>query len=221
MPRNVRAPLAGCFACAGGLIALALFVYGSGTAQRLDRTARDWLLADPGSRAESLANKIHHLGDPLALVLLTALACGVGMARGRRREVAAALAVVVGANLTTQLLKVLVSHPRFRSILGAEGFSWDGFPSGHTTAMASVTIAFAFVVPAALRPLVAGIGAGLTIAVGCAMVVLHRHFPSDIVGGALVAGAWGFAALAMLRATASSGSRPMSQPPKRVAISVK
>jgi membrane-associated phospholipid phosphatase len=182
---------------------------------------RDWLLAEPGSKVESLASGIHHLGDPLTLVSLTAVVCGLGLARGKRREVVAALAVVVGANLTTQLLKVLVSHPRFRAILGAEGFSWDGFPSGHTTAMASVTIAFAFVVPAALRPLVAGLGACLTIAVGVSMVVLHRHFPSDIAGGFLVAGAWGFAALAMLRATAGSGSRQVPQAASRAAISVK
>jgi membrane-associated phospholipid phosphatase len=221
VPRNVRAPLAGCLACIGGLVAVALLVYGSGAVQRLDRTVRDWFLAEPESKVESLASTVHHLGDPLALVLLTALACGVGIARGRRREVAAALAVVVGASLTTQLLKVLVSHPRFRAILGAEGFSWDGFPSGHTTAMASATIAFAFVVPASLRPLVAAAGACLTVAVGCSMVVLHRHFPSDIVGGMLVAGAWGFAALALLRATASSGSRRAPQPASRAAISVK
>jgi membrane-associated phospholipid phosphatase len=221
VPRNVRAPLAGCLACIGGLVAVTLLVYGSGAVQRLDRTVRDWLLAEPGSKVESLASAVHHLGDPLALLSLTAVACGIGLVRGRRREVAAALAVVVGANLTTQLLKVLVSHPRFRSILGAEGFSWDGFPSGHTTAMASVTIAFAFVVPTALRPLVAGLGAGLTIAVGVSMVVLHRHFPSDIVGGFLVAGAWGCAALAALRATRSSGLRQIRQPASRAAISVK
>lgn len=221
MPRNVRAPLAGCLACIGGLIAVTLLVYGSGGVQRLDRTVRDWFLAEPESKVESLAGGIHHLGDPLALLLLTAVACGIGLVRGKRREVVAALAVVVGANLTTQLLKVLVSHPRFRAILGAEGFSWDGFPSGHTTAMASVTIAFAVVVSAAWRPFVAGIGACLTIAVGCSMVVLHRHFPSDIVGGFLVAGSWGFAALAVLRATRSSGPRQIPQPASRAAISVK
>jgi membrane-associated phospholipid phosphatase len=221
VPRNVRAPLAGCLACSGGLIALALLVYGSGAVQGIDRRVRDGLLAEHGSRAESLAGAIHHLGDPPALVLLTAVACGVGVARGKRPEVAAALAVVIGANLTTQLLKVLVSHPRFRAILGAEGFSWDGFPSGHTTAMASVTIAFAFVVPTRLRVIAAVLGACLTAAVGVSMVVLHRHFPSDIVGGFLVAGAWGFAALAVLRATRSSGPRQMRQPAGRAAISVK
>jgi membrane-associated phospholipid phosphatase len=204
---------------------VALLVYGSGTVQEADRAVRDWFLADPGSSAESVASTVAHLGDPLVFLLLAALAAAVGLKRGKRREVVAALVVVAGANLTTQLLKVLVSHPRVRSILGAEGFSWDGFPSGHTTAMASIVVAFLFVVPASWRPLVAVLGTCLVAAVGCAVVVLHRHFPSDVIGGVLVVGAWSFAALAGLRASESrdAGGRDPAQPPSpsRAAISVK
>lgn len=225
MPRNVRAPLAGCIACLGGLLGVALLVYGSGAVQELDRSLRDWLLADPGSSSESIATWVAHLGDPLAFLLLAALAVAVGLKRGKRREAVAALAVVAGANLTTQLLKVLVSHPRVREILGSEGFAWDGFPSGHTTAIASIVVAFLFVLPASWRPLVAVLGTCLVAAVGCAVVVLHRHFPSDVLGGVFVVGAWGFATLAVMRATEASdaGGRAPAQPPSssRAAISVK
>jgi membrane-associated phospholipid phosphatase len=202
-----------------------MLVYGSGAIQELDRSVRDRLLADPGSSVESLATWVAHLGDPLAFLLLAALAAAVGLKRGKRREVVAALVVVAGANLSTQLLKVLVSHPRVRSILGAEGFSWDGFPSGHTTAMASIVIAFLFVLPASWRFPVAVLGTCLVAAVGCAVVVLHRHFPSDVIGGVFVVGAWGFAALAVLRAAEARGTaeRAPAQPPSssRAAISVK
>jgi membrane-associated phospholipid phosphatase len=221
VPRNVRAPLAGCLICVGGLGLLALLVYGSGSVQSLDRAVRDRLIADPGSGAESLASAVAHLGDPLVMLALVALAFGIGWKRGRRREAVAALAVVAGANLTTQLLKVLVSHPRVRSILGAEGFAWDGFPSGHTTSVASLAIAFAFVLPARFRPFVWLLGACLTAAVGCAVVVLHRHFPSDVPGGVLVAGAWGFGVLAVLRLVRGEGPRPLAQPSSRAAISLK
>jgi membrane-associated phospholipid phosphatase len=202
-----------------------MLVYGSGAVQELDRSVRDRLLADPGSSAESIATWVAHLGDPLAFLLLAALAAAVGLKRGKRREVVGALVVVAGANLSTQLLKVLVSHPRVRSILGAEGFSWDGFPSGHTTAMASIVVAFLFVLPASWRFPVAVLGTCLVAAVGCAVVVLHRHFPSDVIGGVFVVGAWGFGALAVLRAAeakATAGRAP-AQPPSssRAAISVK
>jgi len=225
VPRNVRAPLAGCLACLGGLLVVALLVYGSGAVQEADRAMRNWFLADPGSSTESVARWVAHLGDPLVFLLLAALAAAVGLKRGKRREVVAALVVVAGANLTTQLLKVLVSHPRVRSILGAEGFAWDGFPSGHTTAIGSIVVAFLFVAPASWRPLVAALGTCLVAAVGCAVVVLHRHFPSDVLGGVLVVGAWSFAALAGLRASESrdAGGRTPAQSPSssRAAISVK
>jgi membrane-associated phospholipid phosphatase len=207
------------------VLGLALLVYGSGAVQDLDRSVRDRLLAAPGSSSESIATWVAHLGDPLAFLLLAALASAVGLKRGKRREAIAALVVVAGANLTTQLLKVLVSHPRVRSILGAEGFAWDGFPSGHTTAMASIVVAFLFVLPASWRPLVAALGTCLVAAVGCAVVVLHRHFPSDVLGGVFVVGAWGFAALAALRAAEAgdAGGRAPAQPPSSspAAISVK
>ena len=50
------------------------------------------------------------------------------------RAALASLFVVAGANLTTQLFKALLAHPRFQALLGAEQISANSFPSGHTTA---------------------------------------------------------------------------------------
>jgi len=69
----------------------------------------------------------------------------------------AAVTVVAGANLTTQILKVALAHPRFQSVLGHDQLGPVAFPSGHTTAAASIAIAFLFVVPHAWRPAVAAI----------------------------------------------------------------
>jgi len=41
-----------------------------------------------------------------------------------------------------------------------------------------------------LRQLVALLGAALAIAVSFAILIVHWHFPSDVLGGFLVAGAW-------------------------------
>jgi len=219
--RKVRAPLAACFACAGGLLALALLVYGVDLAQRFDAAVLARFIAYPGSHAESLANVTTRLGDPPELLLMLALACGVGMARRRPGSAAAALAVVAGANLTTQMLKVLLAHPRFQSILGADQLSSNTFPSGHVTAAASIAIAFAFVVPRVLRPTVAVLGVCLVAAVGCSVVVLAWHYPSDVLGGILVASGWGFAALAALRLAEGVAPRRAAQLGRRAAISVK
>jgi len=132
------------------------------------------------------------------------------------------LALVAGANLTTQIFKALLAHPRFQAILGAEQLATNTFPSGHTTAVASIAIAFLFVVPREWRALTALIGTVLVATVGCSVMALGWHYPSDVLGGILVASAWGFAALAALRAgEAAPPRRRAAQAPKRAAISVK
>jgi membrane-associated phospholipid phosphatase len=179
-------------------------------------------MAASGSHAESLAGAIVPAGDVPALLLMLALAGAIGLARGRPRQAAAALIVVAGANLMTQALKVMLSaHPRLQAILGADQFRWDGFPSGHVTAVASIAVALAFVVPRRLLPAVAVTGTGLAIAMGWAVLALNWHYPTDVLGAIFVVGAWGFAALAGLRAL--EGRRYRRAPPlgRRPAISVK
>jgi len=167
------------------LVAVALLAYDSGFAQRLDAAVLARFVDESASHANSLASGLTILGDPPALVLMTAFACGIAWARRRPQGIAAAVVIVAGANLTTQALKLALSHPRARELLGAEGVAWDGFPSGHVTAAASVAIAFAFVLPRRLLPAVAALGACLVAAMGWAVLVLNWHYPSDVVGGIL------------------------------------
>jgi membrane-associated phospholipid phosphatase len=218
--RNVRAPLVGCFACAVGFVVLAALAYGSTRVQHLDAV---WLsrFAERGSRTDSLAAGLARLGDPAALLIQAALACGIALARRRPRGAAAALFVVAGANLTAQLFKALLAHPRFQSILGAEQLDANSFPSGHVTAAASIAIAYAFVVPRDWRPEVVLIGAATVAAVGCSVMALNWHYPSDVLGGVLIAAGWGFAALAALRATRGRSRWRPNQLGSRAAISVK
>lgn len=220
MARNLRAPLAGCFACAAGFVVLAALAYGSARMQHLDAL---WLarFAERGSRTDSVAAGLARLGDPAALLVLLALACGIALARRRPRGAAAALLVVAGANLTTQVFKALLAHPRFQSVLGAEQLAANSFPSGHVTAVASIAIAYVFVVPRDWRPEAALIGAGTVAVVGCSVMALNWHYPSDVLGGALVAAGWGFAALAALRATRGRTRWRPGQLGSRAAISVK
>jgi membrane-associated phospholipid phosphatase len=219
--RNVKAALAGWFACTAGLIAVALLAYGSVPVQRLDANLLARFVNGSGPHSNSLASAITVLGDPPALLLMLALACAIGWVRERPRSVIAAVAVVAGANLTTQVFKIALAHPHARRLLGADGLEWDGFPSGHETAAVSIAIAFAFVVPVRLLPAAAALGACLAAAMGWSVLVLNWHYPSDVVGGILVAGAWGFAALAAARFVASLDSGRPAQLGRRAAISLK
>jgi membrane-associated phospholipid phosphatase len=220
LARNVRAPLAGCLACAAGFAILAILIHKSGSVEHLDAVVLGHF-AERGSRTGSLAAGIVLLGDLGALLPLLALACAIALKRHRPRAALAAVFVVAGANLTTQLFKTLLAHPRFEALLGYEQIGANSFPSGHTTAVASIAIAFAFVVSHEWRPAVALVGTGLVVAVGCSVMALDWHYPSDVLGGILVAAGWGFAALAGLRATRGGSRRRSLQLGSRAAISVK
>lgn len=220
MARNLKAPILGCLASVGGFVVLAALAYGVGPAKHLD-SALLARFAERGTRTDSVAAGVAHLADPVALLAMLAIACGIALARRQPRNAIAALFLVAGANLTAQLLKVLLAHPRFQTAFGPGQLAANSFPSGHATAAASIAIAYAFVVPRDLRPAVAVAGTCFVAAVGCSVMALSWHYPSDVLGGILIASGWGFAALTALRATRA---RPRWQPRQlgsRAAISVK
>jgi membrane-associated phospholipid phosphatase len=221
MAKRVRGPVAAWLACAGALVLLTLVAYGVGHAQRLDATALSDLSVPGGSTAGSLAEAVAFLADPLPLLLILAALCGIALRRGRPLDAAAAITVVVGANLTTQILKMLLAHPRYQPVLGWDQIDPVAFPSGHATAAASIAVAFALVVPRARRRGAVAVGTGFVLAVGCSVVALGWHYPSDVVGGVLVAVGWGFAVVALLRVAAPRPASPPDQLARRAAISVK
>jgi membrane-associated phospholipid phosphatase len=199
-----------------------LVAYGVDAAQRADATLLTEFIAREGS-VGPFADAVAHLADPLPLLAMLMCACAIALRRGRPLDALAALTVVAGANLTTQVLKVALAHPRFQSVLGSDQLGPVAFPSGHATAAASIAIAFVFVVPPDWRVAVAAIGAWFVFAVGCSVMVLAWHFPSDVLGGVLVASGWGFAVLALRRVAEGGGaSRPgQASASSRPAISVK
>jgi membrane-associated phospholipid phosphatase len=219
--RNVKSPLAACLACVVALGFLAVLALGLAAGRHID--VRIFLrLAEDDPRGGTLADSIASLGDPLPMLAMLAVACAIALLRGRPSGALAAMLVVAGANVTTQLLKVLLAHPRVKLAIGGDPFEANTFPSGHTTAAASIAVAYLFVVPAALRKPTLIVGAAFTLAVGCSVVAIGWHYPSDVLGGILVAAGWGFAVLALGRAVGSrSSGRRRDQFSSPAAISVK
>ncbi len=200
MPRRVKAPLLAALACVLLIPPLAVAAYSLlGPFQHVDLRILLHLRREEGG-INDIASVLVDLGDAVPLLILLAAVCTVGLRAGRRREVLAAVVVVAGANVTTQLLKVTLEHARHKAFEHGIELPWpNSFPSGHTTAAASIAVALLLVVPAAHRLAAALLGLGLTAAVGLSVVILGWHYPSDVLGGLLVVGAWGFAALAWLR----------------------
>lgn len=213
MARNIKSPLAACFACAAALGFLTLIALGFAAGRHVD--VRLFLkLAEDEPSGNTLADAIASLGDPLPMLALLAVACLIALLRGRPRGALAAVLLVVGANVTTQLLKVLLAHPRVKLAISGDPFEPNTFPSGHTTAAASIAVAYAFVAPTALRNLTLTLGAAFALAVGASVVVIGWHYPSDVLGAYLVVACWGFAVLAAMRATAPRRPREVGVSPR-------
>lgn len=194
---SARWPIAGCLICAGCLIVLVALVYLVAPIERLDARILGEFVVPPGSSADFVASLFERLADPLPQLVLVASVCLVAWRRRRPRLAVVAVALVAGAALITQLLKILLAHPRYHAILGDRQVGSNGFPSGHSAGAMSMALALFVVVPRSWKPSVAVVGGGLTVAVGASLVVLSLHYPSDILGGWLVTAGWCFALLAV------------------------
>jgi membrane-associated phospholipid phosphatase len=154
------------------------------------------LLSRP--RVDGVATFLLHLLEPLQFVLWGTALVAVAVARDRPRVALAVVAMMALAPLTAETLKPLLAHPH----VSVDGVSVGpaSWPSGHATAALALIYSAVLVAPARLRPLVAGIGAVFAAAVGCSLLILAWHMPSDVIGGYLVATLWAALAVAALRA---------------------
>jgi len=153
----------------------------------------------------SITHRFTHLSDPLPTILMLAMVCAAGVAWGRPRHAVGALLLVAGGAAVGTALKALLAHPRYGSLLGSEQLAPDAFPSGHAIAAMSLGLAAVLVTPKRWRTCAAIAAATYALAVGTALVINGWHYPSDILGGFLVAACVGLTVLAALRATERVG----------------
>jgi membrane-associated phospholipid phosphatase len=154
------------------------------------------LLSRP--HVDAVANFLLDLLDPALFTLWAVLLIALALVRGRPR-VGLAVACVMGlAPLTAEILKPLLAHPHAQ--VGHTYIDPASWPSGHATAAVALVLCAVLVAPTWLRPAVAALGGVFAVAVGCSLLILAWHMPSDVLGGYLVASLWMALAVAGLRA---------------------
>jgi membrane-associated phospholipid phosphatase len=197
MRSDPKLALLGAFACLYGLLATAAVALLSPAAQAGDRATLDGFVSLNHGRPAEVATWLAHLCDPPTYGLFGAALVVVALARKRPRVALVVPIVLVGAEVTTQVLKPLLATTRGSEWLQSNigNASW---PSGHATAALSLALCAVLVSPARLRPIVALGGAVFAAAVAYAILVLAWHFPSDVLGGFLVASLWSLLAVAAL-----------------------
>lgn len=163
------------------------------------------------ARVQPVADLV--LGFVSIRFLLVSIAVAVVVAVARRRWGDALRAVIVagGANLTTQILKAALERPDTSAL--TDYTLANSLPSGHTTVAASVVAMAVLVVPRALRPWAALIGAGYVAATGVATISLAWHRPSDALAAIAVVTAWTLLVLAPARTRVPVGAAPSAVRP--------
>jgi membrane-associated phospholipid phosphatase len=146
-----------------------------------------------------LFNRIVQAMDPGSYALLGLIIVGVAIARGRYMRAGAVVVLLLATGATTQALKQVIPSERFDFFLGFDQVGPHAFPSGHSTAAMTLALCAVLVAPPAARAAVAALAGLGAAAVGYGLVILSFHYPSDVLAGYLVAGAWTAAALAVLR----------------------
>ncbi len=192
---------------AAGVSAGLLFVtwfaaFHIGLVERADQSILQGF-SDVGHRngIEPVANFIANLCSPEPYLYFAWIPMLVAVLRGRPRVALAIGVILLGANLTTHLLKPLLAQPRPTWLLhGVTPVSAASWPSGHATAAMSFALCAVLGAPARVRPLVAAIGAAFAVAVCYSFLALGWHYPSDVLGGFLVAATWTLLAVAALLA---------------------
>lgn len=199
MPIRPRIALLGAGAC---LVALALVWFGVahvGFFRHADDSGflQFYSLHDHGI-VVWLARHFVRAFDPNPYVYLVLVPLIVALLRGRPRVVLAIGAIILGANASTELLKHVLVSPRPGELVPGSAIS--SWPSGHSTAAMSLALVLVLAVPARLRPAAAAFGASVAIAVGYSVLATGLHYPSDVLGGFLVAATWTLAVVGGLLA---------------------
>ena len=213
MPRRPPILLLLTLACAGACAAVYAVAIGTGWGARADSVVLGWFTSLQGTRLDELGADVTRFVDPRPYVLLGGALVAVALARERLRHAVVAAAVMGGAAITSQLLKAMLAGPRPHDAPAGAQVAEAAWPSGHTTGALALALCLVLVAPGRLRPAAAAAGGAFAATVASAVMLLGFHYPSDVLGGALVATAWGTLGLAVLRAadaraTAAPGLGP-------------
>lgn len=189
---------------------------GSGLQAAEAEVGRD-LVAGRTPTWTSVSGLVSRLADTETVVAAAALVVAATWWWGRRRLGAYVVAAVAGETLAFLLVTLLVERPRPPVPKLDVAPPTSSFPSGHTAASVALYGSLAVVAWRLVRPAVvrwAAVVGAVVIPVAVALSRLYRgmHWPSDLVGGALLGLVW----LAVTTRLLAPGGRagPRVQPPR-------
>lgn len=173
-------------ATAGGvltMVALVSVALGSQRGQDWDESAMNTVRGGRDAQL-TLLSVLGYVS--IGAIVMVVIGCAViALARGKLRLAAGAAIVILGANVSTQLLKhSILDRPDFG--LGTS----NSLPSGHTTVVASAVGAALLVAPQLWRPVIALAGGFAITLTGASTIVAGWHRPADVIAALAVSLVW-------------------------------
>jgi membrane-associated phospholipid phosphatase len=189
MDRRSKTLLAMTAGCAALFALVVVGAYAWGPGERLDEAGFDGFVGLHGDLPRELVWRLTHFGDAPQVILITLILAAVCLLRGRPRSAVAVVGLTVATSISSQLLKLLLAHPRYPTSI-TYTLGPEALPSGHATAAMSLAMAGVLAAPRRARLAAAVIGSALALGVGAAVIVVAWHFPSDVIAGYLLATGW-------------------------------
>jgi membrane-associated phospholipid phosphatase len=169
--------------------------------QRLDATALEGGARVDRPRVEQATEDLLTTISIGSVALIGGGIVLVALGRGRVHLAVAAGLVVVGSDVSAELLKrAILTRPDLLATVES-GSAHNSYPSGHTTVAMSLALAAVLVTPRRARGLVAVVGAVYAIGIGEAVLVSGWHRPSDAIGSYLLVMVWATLTAAWLTGT--------------------
>ncbi|MEA2245985.1 MAG: hypothetical protein QOH46_514 [Solirubrobacteraceae bacterium] len=212
MVRRPTVPLLVALACLLALGLTGLLALASPGFHERDAAMLHGFMALDRPRVHWLVEALASLADPLPYAVAGLVLAGAAVVQGRKWRAAAVVALLVVTGASTQIVKQLVAQPRVEAWLPVDQIGDAAWPSGHATAAMTLALCAVLVVPPALRAVTALAGGLFAAGVGYAVIVLAWHYPSDVLGGFLMASTW--------TALAISGLRVMEERPAGDGVTV-
>lgn len=182
------------------LILVWLGTYRIDLTSRFDRGVQTGFIGLDDTRLGDWAELIVDLVDRRPFGVMSLILIAVAVSRRRLRLALMTATILVGANVTTQVLQRLSEGPRAYEVATTSGvIGAELWPSGHTTGAMTLALCLVLVLPRRLQPLGATVGGCFAVAVVYSLMVLAHHLPSDSVGAFFVATSWTFAVLTVCR----------------------
>jgi membrane-associated phospholipid phosphatase len=195
-----RHAVAGFLVCVAGFAVVLVCAYWVGPLERLDRSVLDALSVP----TDTLVNEVAYAGFRVVnfkpfWVLVGAVTVLIALAQWRVRDALTAAALVAGTAALVLALKALLANPRYQPVPVGSHFhpSKNAFPSGHAAGSLAFSLAFLTVVPPSWRRPTAVAGIVFTLYISFGVLLLNYHYPSDVLGGWLLAAGWWFVLLAV------------------------